>query len=82
MRTDLAPAYGTSKAGLNWITLAINCANEWLTTLLLLHPGLVQTGPGNWVARQIGMEKAAPVTIEQSVERITLEKAHQRGGWD
>ncbi|KAI1499770.1 hypothetical protein F5X99DRAFT_388565 [Biscogniauxia marginata] len=69
MRTDLTPAYGTSKAGLNWITLAIYCANEWLTTLHL-HPGLVQTGPGNWVAQQIGMDKA-PVTIEQSVKNIT-----------
>ncbi|KAI5867515.1 hypothetical protein GGS23DRAFT_181540 [Durotheca rogersii] len=69
MRTDLTPAYGTSKAALNWITLAFYCANEWLTTLHI-HPGLVQTGPGNWVAQQIGLEKA-PYTIEHSVERIT-----------
>ncbi|KAL7624839.1 hypothetical protein AAE478_004053 [Parahypoxylon ruwenzoriense] len=53
MRTDLTPAYGTSKAGLNWITF------------------LVQTGPGNWVAQQIGMEKA-PYTIEHSVSRIMI----------
>ncbi|KAJ2999382.1 hypothetical protein NUW58_g10 [Xylaria curta] len=68
VRTDIAPAYGVSKAGLNWITMAIYVANEWLTTLHL-HPGLVQTGPGNWIAREIGL-KEAPYTIDQSVASI------------
>ncbi|KAI0098686.1 hypothetical protein GGR51DRAFT_424027 [Nemania sp. FL0031] len=68
MRTDLTPAYGPAKAALNWLTQAMYASNEWLTTINI-HPGLVQTGPGNWVARQIGMEKA-PYTIEQAVTSI------------
>ncbi|KAF6829562.1 toxin biosynthesis [Colletotrichum plurivorum] len=75
MGTHMTPAYGTSKAALNWLTTAIFAGNEWLTTLLL-HPGLVQTEPGNWVARQIGMEKA-PVTIHDCVTQVvaTIEGA-------
>ncbi|KAJ8132695.1 hypothetical protein O1611_g925 [Lasiodiplodia mahajangana] len=68
MRTDLTPAYGPAKSALNWLTQGIYAGNEWLTTICI-HPGLVQTGPGNWVARQIGM-KEAPYTIEQAVTSI------------
>jgi len=63
--TWITPAYGASKAALNWLTRAIHCSQPWLV-VLALHPGLVQTGPGNWIARQIGMEKA-PTTIDDSV---------------
>ncbi|KAL4783256.1 hypothetical protein BJX76DRAFT_330156 [Aspergillus varians] len=62
------PAYGASKAALNWITQAICYSQDWVVALAL-HPGHVQTGPGNWAANQLGMEKA-PTTIEQSVSSI------------
>lgn len=69
MGTYITPAYGASKASLNWVTAGINHSNaDWLTTLLL-HPGLVQTVPGNWVARHVGQEKA-PITIEHSVSQL------------
>ncbi|KAL3477600.1 NAD(P)-binding protein [Aspergillus californicus] len=62
------PAYGVSKAALNWITEAICFSQDWLVALTL-HPGFVQSGPGNWVANQFGMEKA-PTTIEESAAGI------------
>ncbi|KAI1415348.1 NAD(P)-binding protein [Hypoxylon sp. FL1857] len=60
------PAYAAAKAALNWITRAIHFTNEWLVAVAL-NPGLVQTGPGNWCAREWGLEKAT-YTIEESVE--------------
>lgn len=64
----ITPAYGASKAALNWLTVAIHFSQEWLT-VVAIHPGLVQTGPGNWVARQVGLEQA-PTTIEESATKI------------
>ncbi|KAF2850046.1 aflatoxin biosynthesis ketoreductase nor-1 [Plenodomus tracheiphilus IPT5] len=61
-------AYGASKAALNWLTQAIHVTNDWLT-VVALHPGLVQTGPGNWVAKHVGLEQA-PTTIEDSASSI------------
>ncbi|QSZ36216.1 hypothetical protein DSL72_007342 [Monilinia vaccinii-corymbosi] len=73
--TWITPAYGASKAALNWLIRAIHCSQPWLITLAF-HPGVVQTGPGNWIARQIGMEQA-PTTISDSVLSLTtkLEEA-------
>ncbi|GAW16748.1 hypothetical protein ANO14919_061850 [Xylariales sp. No.14919] len=58
-------SYAAAKAALNWITRAIHFTNEWLV-VLALNPGLVQTGPGNWIAKEWGLEKAT-YTIEESV---------------
>ncbi|KAI0194582.1 hypothetical protein F4808DRAFT_337524 [Astrocystis sublimbata] len=66
--SHLAPAYGISKAGLNWITNAIHCANPWLIAFCL-NPGMVQSEPGNRNARLLGLEKA-PITLEQAAGTI------------
>ncbi|TVY46993.1 Norsolorinic acid ketoreductase [Lachnellula occidentalis] len=73
--THITVAYGASKAALNWLTRAIHCSQPWLITVAF-HPGLVQTGPGNWIARKIGMEQA-PTTIDESVSNLVkkLEEA-------
>ncbi|KAI1433778.1 NAD(P)-binding protein [Xylaria sp. CBS 124048] len=62
------PAYGASRAALNWLTQSIHYTNEWLT-VLPLHPGLVQTAQGNWVANYVGLEQA-PTTREDSASSI------------
>ncbi|RWA09889.1 hypothetical protein EKO27_g5204 [Xylaria grammica] len=61
-------SYAAAKAALNWITRrsGIHFTNEWLVAVTL-NPGLVQTGPGNWIAKEWGLEKAT-YTIEESVE--------------
>ncbi|KAI1811656.1 aflatoxin biosynthesis ketoreductase nor-1 [Poronia punctata] len=69
IRSWVGPAYGASKAALNWITCAIHFENEWLIAAAI-HPGLVQTGPGNWVARTFGNLEKAPITIEHCVDRM------------
>ncbi|KAL4938556.1 hypothetical protein BDV06DRAFT_231687 [Aspergillus oleicola] len=63
-----SPAYGASKAALNWLTQAIHYTQEWLVTLCV-HPGHVQTIPGNMIARYIGMEKA-PNTVEECTTNL------------
>ncbi|KAH9910003.1 hypothetical protein F4778DRAFT_28785 [Xylariomycetidae sp. FL2044] len=59
------PSYAAAKAALNWITRAIHFTNENLV-VLALNPGLVQTGQGNWIAKEWGLGKAT-YTIEESV---------------
>ncbi|KAL4957409.1 NAD(P)-binding protein [Aspergillus filifer] len=67
--THAAPAYGPSKAALNWIT---QCVPHRLTLSLpcLVSGDHVQTGPGNMIARYVGMEQA-PSTIEECVTKLT-----------
>ncbi|KAI0150150.1 NAD(P)-binding protein [Xylariaceae sp. FL1272] len=76
-------SYAAAKASLNWITRAIHFSNEWLVAVVL-NPGLVQTGIGNWIAKEWGLEKAT-YTIEESVggmmkviEEATRENASGR----
>jgi NAD(P)-dependent dehydrogenase (short-subunit alcohol dehydrogenase family) len=69
IKSWVGPAYGASKAALNWITCAIHFENEWLISAAL-HPGLVQTGPGNWVARKFGNLEKAPITIDDCVDKM------------
>ncbi|KAI1382910.1 NAD(P)-binding protein [Hypoxylon trugodes] len=59
-------SYAAAKASLNWLTRAIHFTNEWLIAVALT-PGLVQTEPGNWIAREWGLEKAT-YTVEESVK--------------
>ncbi|KAI0113814.1 hypothetical protein F4776DRAFT_666979 [Hypoxylon sp. NC0597] len=59
-------SYAAAKAALNWLTRAIHFTNEWLVAVVL-NPGLVQTEPENWIAKEWGLEKAT-YTIEESVE--------------
>ncbi|KAI6082016.1 NAD(P)-binding protein [Hypoxylon rubiginosum] len=68
-------SYAAAKAALNWLTRAIHFTNEWLV-VLALNPGLTQTEPGNWIAKEWGLEKAT-YTIEESVEgmMIVIDKA-------
>ncbi|KAI1385987.1 aflatoxin biosynthesis ketoreductase nor-1 [Hypoxylon trugodes] len=67
-RATMLPAYSASKAALNWLTRAIHFNNDWLIAIAM-HPGLVQTGPGNWFAGHLGLEKA-PLTIDFCVEKM------------
>ncbi|KAA8642749.1 hypothetical protein EYZ11_007946 [Aspergillus tanneri] len=60
-------AYGISKAGMNWFTLAAHSSEKWLTAFAV-HPGLVQTDMGNMGARMQGME-LAPNTLEESTSK-------------
>ncbi|KAI1459955.1 NAD(P)-binding protein [Annulohypoxylon moriforme] len=59
-------SYAAAKASLNWLTRAIHFTNEWLVAITFT-PGLVQTEPGNWIAKEWGLEKAT-YTIDESVE--------------
>ncbi|OTA95888.1 hypothetical protein M434DRAFT_168630 [Hypoxylon sp. CO27-5] len=59
-------SYAAAKVALNWLTRAIHFTNEWLVAVVL-NPGLVQTEPGNWIAKEWGLDKAT-YTIEESVE--------------
>ncbi|OOF96776.1 hypothetical protein ASPCADRAFT_129845 [Aspergillus carbonarius ITEM 5010] len=61
-------AYGVSKVGGNWITLAMHTEEPWLVTFAV-HPGLVQTEMGNAGARKIGLEEA-PNTLEESATKM------------
>ncbi|KAK3308327.1 uncharacterized protein B0T15DRAFT_390570, partial [Chaetomium strumarium] len=63
-----APAYGISKAALNWITMAAHCGNPWLVAFCV-NPGLTQSEPGNRNAQLLGMEKA-PITLQQAADAI------------
>ncbi|PYI07784.1 NAD(P)-binding protein [Aspergillus sclerotiicarbonarius CBS 121057] len=60
-------AYGVSKVGGNWVTLAMHTEEPWLVTFAV-HPGLVQTEMGNIGARRSGMEQA-PNTLEESATK-------------
>ncbi|KAI0003942.1 NAD(P)-binding protein [Xylariaceae sp. FL0662B] len=66
--SHIVPAYGASKAALNWFNQSIHFSQEWLT-VVTLHPGLVQTPQGNWVAQQVGLDQA-PTTVEESSTSI------------
>ncbi|KAI1192361.1 hypothetical protein F5X97DRAFT_317589 [Nemania serpens] len=66
--SHLAPAYGISKAALNWITMAIHCGNPWLVAFCI-NPGMVQSEPGNRNARLLGLDKA-PITLRQAADAI------------
>ncbi|CAJ2508339.1 Uu.00g133650.m01.CDS01 [Anthostomella pinea] len=69
MKSYIVTAYGMSKAAQNYMTQALaHSQQEWLT-VLDIHPGHSRTGPGNWVARQIGMEQA-PLTIDESANAV------------
>ncbi|KAI5920285.1 NAD(P)-binding protein [Camillea tinctor] len=61
-------SYAAAKAALNWITRAIHFTNERFVAVAL-NPGLVQTEPGNWIAKRWGLEKAT-YTIEESVSAM------------
>jgi len=37
--------------------------------MILMSVSLVQTGPGNWIARKVGLEEA-PTTIDESVSAL------------
>ncbi|KAI1360509.1 NAD(P)-binding protein [Xylaria arbuscula] len=58
-------SYAAAKAALNWITRAIHFSQEWIIAAAF-NPGLVQTEPGNWIAKRWGLEKAT-YTVEESV---------------
>jgi len=67
-RAERAPAYGASKAGLNWLTVAAHSANDWLIAFVI-HPGFIQTESGNAAARVFGVAQATHTT-QQSVAGI------------
>ncbi|KAK7955153.1 hypothetical protein PG988_015847 [Apiospora saccharicola] len=78
IRSYIGPAYGASKAALNWITSvfgffflpAISSRDSTASSMFTKRShSLVQSGPGNAVAQMFGMEKA-PHTIEHCVERM------------
>ncbi|PLB53362.1 NAD(P)-binding protein [Aspergillus steynii IBT 23096] len=60
-------AYGISKGGLNWFTLAVHTSEDWLNAFAV-HPGLVQTEMGNKGAQMMGLEEA-PNTLEESTSK-------------
>ncbi|KAJ5164355.1 Short-chain dehydrogenase/reductase SDR [Penicillium coprophilum] len=64
----IVPAYGIAKAGLNWLTTAIHSANKGFIAFAV-HPGLVQTEPGNKAARGMGLSQA-PISQRQSVDAM------------
>ncbi|KAK2017321.1 NAD(P)-binding protein [Colletotrichum eremochloae] len=68
-------AYGISKAGQDWFTVAVHSGNKNIIAFAI-HPGLVQTEMGNAGARSMGMEQA-PNTIEESATKTIdlIEKA-------
>lgn len=61
-------AYGMSKAAANFFIVKANQEEERLA-LVAVHPGWVQSGKGNEVARKFGREKA-PVTIEDCCAKL------------
>ncbi|KAL9083282.1 MAG: hypothetical protein Q9165_008588 [Trypethelium subeluteriae] len=68
-------AYGISKAGVDWFTVAVHASNpKWIA--FAIHPGLVQTEMGNMGARLMGLEEA-PNTLEESSSKTiaVLDKA-------
>ncbi|KAI9037529.1 NAD(P)-binding protein [Aspergillus affinis] len=84
-------AYGISKGGMNWFTLAVHASEQWLTAFAV-HPGyvtsityptshfmpasqLVQTEMGNKGAQMMGLEEA-PNTLEESTSKtIALDQS-------
>ncbi|KAK9490669.1 hypothetical protein V1508DRAFT_399643 [Lipomyces doorenjongii] len=67
-QAHVVPAFGLAKASLNWVTVAAHSANKWLIAFAV-HPGLVQTDPGNKAAKAMGLEQA-PHTKRQSIDAI------------
>ncbi|KAI9374703.1 NAD(P)-binding protein [Aspergillus egyptiacus] len=68
LRTHFLPAYGASKAALNWFVQAMHCTQPWLIAVAV-QPGHTQTVPGNWAAQLLGLEQA-PVTLAESVSGV------------
>ncbi|KAL5042768.1 hypothetical protein BDW71DRAFT_200319 [Aspergillus fruticulosus] len=66
-----APAYGASKAALNWFTGALHHTQEWLV-VLSIHPGHVRTELGNRAARAMGLEEAPTPVAESATEIMEL----------
>ncbi|OTA85286.1 hypothetical protein M434DRAFT_24414 [Hypoxylon sp. CO27-5] len=64
MKSYIVTAYGMSKAAQNFMTHQ----QEWLT-VLDIHAGNARTEPGNWIARQIGLEQA-PLSIDESAKAV------------
>ncbi|KAK9323831.1 NAD(P)-binding protein [Lipomyces orientalis] len=67
-KAHVVPAYGIAKAGLNWFTVALHSANQWLIAVAV-HPGFVQTDAGNEAAKKLGLEQATH-TKRQSIDAI------------
>ncbi|KAI1120199.1 NAD(P)-binding protein [Nemania abortiva] len=81
MRSYIVTAYSLSKAALNWITQSLAFSQrDWLT-VYNIHPGNTQTDPGNWIARQLGREKATytahetATAIIKTIENTPAEQA-------
>ncbi|KAH7378920.1 hypothetical protein BKA64DRAFT_648348 [Cadophora sp. MPI-SDFR-AT-0126] len=72
----VAPAYGISKAGLNWATVSVHATHKWLTAISL-HPGLVQTDMGNAAAKSFGMAEA-PTSKQASADAIIAVRQDRR----
>ncbi|KAL5047313.1 hypothetical protein BDW71DRAFT_179851 [Aspergillus fruticulosus] len=65
--TERVTAYAISKAGINWLTVAIHASEKWLTAFSI-HPGFVQTEMGNKAAQIMGL-KEAPDTVEEAITK-------------
>lgn len=63
-----SPAYGTSKAALNFFVRFAYSENEWLSAFVI-NPGFAQTDMGNTAARDFGMDQVS-VTIKDSTEGV------------
>ncbi|KAL3429738.1 hypothetical protein BDV09DRAFT_200330 [Aspergillus tetrazonus] len=59
--------YAISKAGVNFVTVAIHASEKWLTAFAI-HPGFVQTEMGNKGAQIMGL-KEAPNTVEEAITK-------------
>ncbi|KAI0122337.1 NAD(P)-binding protein [Daldinia grandis] len=69
VKSYIVPAYGMSKAAQNYMTQSLAYSQQDWLTVLDIHPGHVRTGPGNWVAQQIGLDEA-PLSIEESASAV------------
>ncbi|KAL4994583.1 hypothetical protein BDV10DRAFT_149267 [Aspergillus recurvatus] len=76
--TEKVAPYAISKAGVNWVTVAIHVSEKWLTAFAI-HPGFVQTDMGNKGAQIMGL-KEAPDTIEEAITKsiATIDNATRK----
>jgi NAD(P)-dependent dehydrogenase (short-subunit alcohol dehydrogenase family) len=69
MKSWIITAYCASKAAQNYIVQCLAFSQKDWLTVIATTPGNTQTEPGNWIARQLGAEKAA-LTIDESTTAL------------
>ncbi|KAK8132258.1 hypothetical protein PG999_000431 [Apiospora kogelbergensis] len=66
LNSFILPAYSILRTVQNYLNQSLTfIQKEWLT-VKDIHPGHVHSGPGNWLAKRLGLDQAPVTTIESA----------------